>query len=274
MSVHSSSIPPIRWQWIPLAGLHLLAAGLLLSYMLPQGHAWWRAIDEQIFFTLNGTLPNNYLWQLLWAWGNTRFHDAVVGAGILLCLLFPIAGFQRQHLQGALFRYIAMMLVLLFARIAFKEFCGATGLRGPSPSLVLQPVVRLSELVPFLPLKDASVDSFPGDHATILLAWAGFVLLFRRHWSSCLAAIVPALMVLPRIVVGAHWFSDVAVGGMCVALPVLAWTYYTPAVNYVAAWLHRLASPILQALANSPWLRRQHFFIHGPKFDRGMPLAS
>jgi membrane-associated phospholipid phosphatase len=39
--------------------------------------------------------------------------------------------------------------------------------------------------------------------------------------------------VLPRLIVGAHWFSDVVVGSGCLALFFLSWTLCTPLHTWI-----------------------------------------
>jgi len=42
---------------------------------------------------------------------------------------------------------------------------------------------------------------------------------------------------LPRIMSGAHWFTDVAVGSISIVLVVLSWVLLTPLSDKVIAWL-------------------------------------
>ncbi len=251
----------VGWRPFPFFLLHLAAAILLLSYMVPAGNAMWRAIDERAFFLLNGTLSGPGSWELFWAWTSTRHCDLLTGLLIVGFLVFPIAGIRREHLQSAAVLCAVMMLVLLFTRNLFHYLANWMELGGAGPSLVLTPVVRLSELFPNVPLKDASSDSFPGDHGTVLFAWTGFVLLYSRNWTSLPAAILPLTMALPRLVAGAHWLSDLVVGGLFVVLPVLGWTFYSPVIGYLANLATWAAQPILSQISQWPWFRNLQFFM-------------
>jgi membrane-associated phospholipid phosphatase len=245
--------------------LHVLAAALLISYVLPSGYESWRNLDSRVFFFLNGSLVDQGAWEWWWAWANTRYQDALVALFIGLCLVYPVSGFSREDLQKSLFLYVAMMLVLMVAKVAFSVVVDLFEWSGQSPTLVLSPAVRLSDLFPGMPIKDASTDSFPGDHAAVLWAWAGFVVLHSRSLRSCLIAGLPLLMILPRLVGGAHWTSDVVVGGLVIAIPTLAWTYYSPIVSRLADGLAWLGQPILRLLSTAPWFRQQDFFVYGPQ---------
>lgn len=254
-----------QWRPLLLAMTHLLSCLLLISYWIPAGRAVWQEWDTRVFYLLNGTLAGPGLWEQLWAWANTRYCDAFGGLVILMFLLYPIAGFRRDQLQSVAFLCCAMMLTMLALRTGFHYFCDWIDLQVIGPSLVLSPVVRLSELFPSIPLKDASTSSFPGDHATVLFAWAGFVLMGSRGWKSWLAAGIPLVLVLPRLFSGAHWLSDQLVGGMFVAIPALGWTYGSPLVALLARQLAWVSAPILTRVSGWPWLRNQQFFVNTTK---------
>ena len=260
-SVHGELLTQ-KWRPVPLLVAHVIAALLLLSYLFPTGRAIWQALDTKVFFLLNGSLVGHGFWEQLWAWTNTRYCDAFGGLVILIFLLYPVTGFRREQLQSAAFLCFAMMLAMLSLRTVFHFFCDWIELRVVGPSLVLSPAVRLSELFPSIPLKDASTSSFPGDHATVLFAWAGFVLINNRSWKSWIAAGIPLMLVLPRLFSGAHWLSDQLVGGLFVAIPILGWTYFSPLVAYLARCLAWAAGPVLDRLASWPWLRNQEFFLN------------
>jgi membrane-associated phospholipid phosphatase len=48
-----------------------------------------------------------------------------------------------------------------------------------------------------------------------------------------------------RLMAGAHWFSDVMVGGISIATMTLAFGLYTPLLNYVNKILGNIASKFL-----------------------------
>lgn len=252
------------WRPIPLVVAHAFAIALFLSYFLPTGREIWRYSDQAVFFLLNGSLTDAGLWEQMWAWANTRFCDVLGGLLILILLVYPVSGFRSDQLQSALFLFISMVLCLLVLRSGFHFFCNWLELRVASPSLVLSPAIRLSEIFPEIPLKDASGSSFPGDHASVLFAWTGFVLVSRRCWASCLAGCIPLLLVLPRLFSGAHWLSDQLVGGLVVAIPVVAWTYYSPCVGFLARLMTKGAHPVINRLSRWPWFRNQKFFLDSP----------
>ena len=133
-----------------------------------------------------------------------------------------------------------------------------------SPSLTVKGAVLISELFPgwqgLLHVKDSSGRAFPGDHASVLMLWALFVSAFAGGWRRWLVWSLAALFMLPRVVAGAHWLSDVLVGGTFLALTTIAWGLCTPYAARAAALMDRLATPLALRLGRLPGLRRLAFF--------------
>lgn len=249
-----------QWRPIPLVMMHLVALLLMLSFILPNGFQLWRQLDNSVFFALNGTLSENNSWAWIWAWANTRYKDMLLALVMLVFLVFPGFAFKRPQLQQALVGFLALMIVLVPLRYFFYEGSKLLDLSGNSPSLVLSPVYRLTEMFPHIPAKDGSGRSFPGDHATVLILWAAYLIMNTRCLGSYLAALLGALMILPRMVSGAHWFSDVAVGGFAVALPVLAWAFYSPLLLGLTRGMEKAFLPLFQLVGRIPLLKRLPFF--------------
>jgi membrane-associated phospholipid phosphatase len=258
-----TSISPVfgnQWRPIPLLMMHLIALLLMLSFIFPSGFQLWRQLDSGLFLTLNGTLAEGDTWAWIWAWANTRYKDMLLAIVMLIFIIFPGFGFRRQQLQQALVGFLALMLSLVVLRYFFYEFSEKLDLSGPSPSLVLSPAYLLTELFPDIPAKDGSGRSFPGDHATVLIVWAAYLIMNTRCLGSYLAVALASVMILPRVVGGAHWFSDVAVGGFSVALPLLAWAFYSPLLLRLTRWMEKAFLPLFQLIGRLPLLKQLPFF--------------
>jgi len=63
------------------------------------------------------------------------------------------------------------------------------------------------------------------------------------------------LFMLPRLVSGAHWLSDVVVGGSFLGLLTIGWGLYTPYAAKVCSLLERFVTPLLLRLGRLPGLR-------------------
>ena len=243
-----------RWRWPALLGLHLLAGILLLSWISPAGQAVWRDAGQSLFLTLNGSLGHNLVWDMFWALLSTRLWDSLVGILMLALLLHPAWVFRGAESRRALFHVLALMLLLITLRTLFAKLVGHMHWQHASPSMLLPEAYRLSDAFPRLEhvfeVKDRSSRSFPGDHASVLFVWGLFMACFCRGWKLLASLALVLLCTLPRLIAGAHWLEDVAVGGVLLAALAFAWGYCTPLASLIAAGLERLSRPLL------PWLRR------------------
>ncbi|KJT24215.1 phosphatase PAP2 family protein, partial [Salmonella enterica] len=86
---------------------------------------------------------------------------------------------------------------------------------------------RVSELL-HIPTKDASKDSFPGDHGMMLLIFSAFMLRYFGKTAGIIALIIFVVFAFPRVMIGAHWFTDIVVGSLTVILIGLPWWLMTP----------------------------------------------
>ena len=115
-----------------------------------------------------------------------------------------------------------------------------------SPSLELEPVHRITLLVPDVDTKDSSKDSFPGEHTMTLSVWV-FLFWYFAGWRFGLVALSFGIIFsIPRLVAGAHWLTDDIIGGIGVAGLASCWLICTPALGFllqkfdpIAGWLGR-----------------------------------
>ncbi|MET4000385.1 phosphatase PAP2 family protein [Marinobacterium sp. MBR-109] len=258
--------PVFSTRWRPLAfiSMQLAAVLLLLSFASETGHEIWRSLDQTVFFTLNGSLFHSESWASFWAWMNTREVDALSAVVMLLFLVFPgLGGLKRNQLQAAFTGFLLLMLLMLPMRELLSDYAKQSGLSGDSPSLQLEPSYRFSDHLPDIPAKDRANTSFPGDHASVLLVWIGFLLFARPTLASVAVVLVGLFLMLPRLFGGAHWFTDAAVGGMCLALTTLAWAWATPVAGWLNRWLLMGLSPLYRLAGRIPLLGRLPFFNPG-----------
>jgi len=145
-------------------------------------------------------------------------------------------------------------------RTLFEKLVKHTGWQHSSPSVVLEGAQSMTKFFPNLPeildLKDSSNQSFPGDHASVLLIWAVFMTLFSRTIGQ--RAIIwglAFLFMMPRLVAGAHWGQDDYIGGVAMASLAIGWGYYTPLVAKVSDFLLRVTTPLFKPLHYLPVVR-------------------
>lgn len=250
-----------RWNLRALVTCNVAALVLLVLWLMPAGKELFTAFDVGLFHLLNQPLATNVVWRSIWAVGSMRPFDIVVGLILLTLLIRGNCIFDRAQVRQALLGFLAILVALLVIRALFSGICDHMNWQHSSPSLVLPEAVRLENLYPnidkHLELKDESNQSFPGDHASVLLIWAMFMSLFTRRASQ--RVLIWGLVVvfsLPRLVAGAHWGQDDYIGGVLMALLALGWGYYTPYAAKATALLLRLSNPVFNLLKHIPILRR------------------
>jgi len=250
-----------RWRVPGLAAINVFALLLLASWLWPPARLLWDRFDASVFHQLNAPLASNSAWAHVWAVCSMRPVD--LGFGLIM-LVFLIRGnwiFGAAQVRQALYAFLAVLLLLLLIRVGLMvELVKALHWQRASPSLTVDGAVRLTDLFPDWSrdwhMKDASGRSFPGDHASILLMWAMFLSPFASGWRRWLVWCLAFVFMLPRLVSGAHWLSDILVGGLFLALIAIGWGLYTPYAARACLLMERLGTPVLQRLGRLPGLRQ------------------
>lgn len=256
-----------RWSVGPLAVCTVLPIALLCFWLWPFGQILCLTFDEWLFHALNGPLATNTMWRYVWTVGSMRPFDIVVGLILLSVLIRGNWVFNAIQVRAAFFGFLVALLLLVVVRALFSKWTDAMGWQHNSPSMVFPDAVRLSDFYPDLEarweLKDRSSQSFPGDHASVLLVWALFMSLFaRRLLQHAVIWGLALLCMLPRLVAGAHWGQDDYIGGLLMAIFAIGWSYYTPLAAKGSAALLRWTAPLFRGLARLPVLDRLVLLRH------------
>lgn len=221
-----------NWRIKPLLITHAVAILLLISWLIPPFNLVWQALDHLTFQFLNATLEAKPLLQIFWAVANIKSSD-IFGALIMATFfLLYIAGGQKGEKKE---RFLHFIYIVLWAEVGIllaKEVIGrsliALELTRKSPTLIYTDAIRLSEVIPWMKVKDISQWCFPSDHAEIALQWVLFVSYFCGLRFGLLALPWGVFFILPRLVSGAHWLSDAFCGSLCIVLILLAWAAFSP----------------------------------------------
>lgn len=243
------------WFWT-LNGLALLLIG---SWLWPVTGAIWASVDESFFRAVNGTLTVGRWWSGIWAVGNSRYLDYLTALIMLVLILRKDLIFKENEVRRALFTMGGLMGALVVFNAILNFLADRYGWQRQSPSRVLDGAVRLGQIFPemkkYARMKDSSPRSFPGDHASVLILWALFLVPFARRGWAAFIIFIAALFSFPRMIAGAHWFSDVMMGAIFLAMLAYAWGYCTPILHWVNLLLERIARPIIVQLRRFPVLR-------------------
>lgn len=259
----SGGLATARSRWKPglFFGLNLLGLALLASLYIPAGAGAWRELDRAAFFVLNGSLAGGGPDALVWAVLNWRPVDLVAGLILLAALVIPGPVFRSPELRPAFFGFIAILGAGVLIRHGVDAWGQFLGRDDRSPTLLLENAHLLGEMFPNLDPKHSSSNSFPGDHAMVLFAWAGYLLIRRVCLGSLVALVLAVALALPRLVGGAHWASDVVVGGGAGAVLVLAWGACTPYADWAGSRLERWTMPLVgRVVRRIPPISRMAFF--------------
>lgn len=239
------------WYPLPFFLCHLFALLIYGSWLFEPTRVLWDALDARLFHLLNGSLEQGMDWRLFWAAANTKTADIFTGlVMILFFFLFIFSGPKTLRIERlSMFGIMSGMILLSQDGGLVDLYKQIIAVQRPSPSLVLEPVYRLSELVPHIKAKDASYSSFPGDHGIVTMIWIGSIWFFASWRWGVAATLIGTLILLPRMVAGAHWLSDNLVGSSLLALLMVAWILCTPLTYY----LKRLGIWILGFILPDSW---------------------
>jgi membrane-associated phospholipid phosphatase len=218
------------WHPLAMALSCLLGAVFVVSWLFQPGRGYWNQFDLTVFRKLNGTLEWGTAWQTVWAVANWRPFDAVVGLILVVTLIIAV----RRRFADHPIRAAASFLIFLLTLVTTKEIVSGWVIetvfvyhRG-SPTYVLEGTHRLSELVDWIECKDVSPWSFPGDHGFVLLMCAFYATYLGHRRATVAAWLVAVLGVMPRLIGGAHWPTDIIVGSGTMALLASAFLFATP----------------------------------------------
>ncbi|PIJ49448.1 hypothetical protein BL250_04820 [Erwinia sp. OLTSP20] len=223
--------------------LNVAGITLYLSWYLPAGHGAWFLVDKDIFFWFNNRLITNK--PLLWyiAITNYRAFDGVS----LLAMGGLYYYYWRQQTSEGRRRMFSIGITMLITAVVLNQLGHLLPGHRPSPTEFFPQVNHVAELTG-IPAKDASANSFPGDHGLMLIIFTGYMLRYFGRSAFVISVIIVLFFSLPRVMIGAHWFSDIAVGSMSIALVFLSWVLLTPASDRLVRWVYRyLPAKLLSA---------------------------
>lgn len=218
--------------------LLLNAAGvaLFMSWYLPANHGLWSTADLAIFQLFNqGLTPDNlgYAWFL--AIINNRAFD---GCSLLAMGCLMLSFWVKENGEGRR-RIVIIGLVMLLAAVIINQLAQhLMPVTRSSPSVSVPGVHRVSDFIAFS-TKDGSRDSFPGDHGMMLLIFATFMWRYFGRKAFAISLVIFVVFAFPRVMIGAHWFTDIAVGSLTAVLIGVPWVLMTPLSDKLIAFFDR-----------------------------------
>ncbi|CQJ64465.1 phosphatase PAP2 family protein [Yersinia intermedia] len=203
--------------------LNFIGIALFLSWYIPANHGIWFKIDSAIFYYFNQHLLSSPLFLHLVAITNNRIFDVIS----LICMGLLYLYFYMKETPAGRRRLIVTGVVMLLTAVILNQLGHLLPVSHPSPTLTFDNINRVSELTG-IPTKDASSDSFPGDHGMMLMIFACFMLRYFSRSAFAIALLIVVIFSMPRVMIGAHWFTDIAVGSLSIVLVGMGWVLLTP----------------------------------------------
>ncbi len=214
--------------------LNAIGITLFLSWYLPANHGFWFRIDQSVFFWFNDRMVDNPLFATFVAITNFRGFDLV---SLLAMGLLYLHFWFRETPQGRR-RMLAIGIAMLIIAVVLNQLGHLIPVKHSSPTLFFNNIHRVSELTG-IPAKDASKDSFPGDHGMMLMIFTCFMLRYFSKKAFIASLIIVVVFASPRVMAGAHWLTDIIVGSLSVVLVGLSWCLLTPVSDWLVNGLYR-----------------------------------
>ncbi|QKN81123.1 phosphatase PAP2 family protein [Scandinavium goeteborgense] len=203
--------------------LNIAGLALFLSWFLPANHGFWFPLDSGIFHFFNQGLASSHAYVWFLAITNNRAFDACS----LLAMGCVMLSFWRKEAPQGRRKIIIIGLVMLLAAVVVNQLAQhLMPVKRASPSLFFPDSYRVSSLL-HISTKDASKDSFPGDHGMMLLIFTTFMWRYFGRKAGAVALIIFVVFAFPRVMIGAHWFTDIAVGSLTAVLIGMPWILLT-----------------------------------------------
>lgn len=224
--------------------LHLLALFLLASLFLLPTKEVWQWVDTSCFVALNSSIEHHPLQQAFWAVFNIKITDLFGASFLFGCfLLYVFEGEEqerRKRLAQLIYALVWFEISILFCKQCLTPLCEHFHVSRHSPTVVLKASTMLSQVAPWAKIKSTSYFCFPADHACIVFQWCAFLWFFAGWKRGLLTSLFSTLFLLPRLISGAHWLSDLLVGSGSIILVALAYALYTPLYPWAMRILYRI----------------------------------
>jgi Kdo2-lipid A phosphotransferase len=235
---------PASWKIKNLILSHLLVISLVCSvFYKPLYNLIWKALDEGLYKILSHSISTSTFWQDFWAVANHRIGDIIEDVFFLIFFLWLLKVTPRGEKlrKSAEFFFLALLtasVVIFINNLLFKQI---VHIKRYSPSLILDSLPRLADYVSWIKVKKGAKACFPSDHSTTAVMFvANFFLLTKNRALLTTVALYGIFLCTPRLIAGAHWFTDVFCGSVSVVIILYGWALYTPFASICVDMLHKL----------------------------------
>ncbi len=200
---------------------------LILSWVTPPFSYLWDLIDKNLFIFLNKSALYFPSLQVGIAWLNSRYGDWFYEFLFLAIYLVSIA-FHKDK-KRKIYQLSFLILLVFFVQVCINTvICRKIlDLSRYSPSKMLNVFVDFSNFK-FPHNRIFTTHSFPSDRATTLFLCAIFSWSHFRYPIALIFTFVSLIFALSRLIVGAHWLSDIIMGGFVLSYAIWIICMYVP----------------------------------------------
>lgn len=223
-------LPKSYWRGKLLFFWSGLAILLFLSLVSAPISNWWQVVDTQFALWINRHIADSLSYRFFAAVMSHSLADWVEDLCILAFYVLAVirAPKEMRYKRSSQLIFCVFLMastILLANRLVCRDLFK---LRRESPSLAMDSLIQIRNYITAIEFKVDSSKSFPGDHATTALLFASSYAYFVRGKLGACALIYGVILCLPRLIVGAHWLSDILVGSGVIVLISLSWAFCSP----------------------------------------------
>lgn len=195
---------------------------LNLSWFLPPFSWGWNLIDQTLFSTFNSLILQSPSFQSFWIVASGRITDQASEIFMFFGGVLYVYSGKEEEIPIR-WKRVGFLVLCVFSSFLIGKFLIAPlvkffHVKRASPTLMNPEAFRLSTQALVTGVKDYSKQSFPGDHAIVLMTWA---LVLAHYWGRqgyLLIGAVTFFFSLPRLFAGAHWPTDILIGSLTISL--------------------------------------------------------
>lgn len=219
---------------------------LLLSLVVDPTDSIWLEVDWGAYISLQSVFAHWPEWRATLAllstkWGNWVMLSCMVTAFVPWLVNSTRAQLVQKLAAISLYILVFFIGLRLIDRWLVAKFLG---IARWSPSAIIPSWIDVSYAWPGLFAKVVSKSSFPSDHGMQhALLW-----LWSMHYCKSYSPVVLLIGIifnLPRLATGAHWLSDVLVGGLGIAMLLYAFCIVGPLGRYLEKRFESIWRPLL-----------------------------
>lgn len=209
---------------------------LLLSFLLIPHTYLWGPINHAVFKLFNSCLYLGKPIQILWALLNHRWNDWVIDLVFFIFFIDYIKTTDDKSKLQKILELFTVILIMFFTIFVINKtiFRYYFPIQINSPSVVYSDYLNLNHLIPFIKSKVYAYGSFPGDHATTAMLFYFLTKPLFKPKASKFIGLYIIFLILPRLVSGAHNFTDILLGSLPIAITSAFLAHYKQFIAKIA----------------------------------------